>query len=95
MNRDLQHGIAVLALLLGLSLVNPAGLSAASLADIWQAAIQANLSKNYAKSLRLLDQYLKRQKDPDKIAAAQFFKAENYNDQGKKQAALALPPMGS
>ncbi|MCK5218093.1 tetratricopeptide repeat protein [bacterium] len=68
----------------------PTWVFAGSLSEIWQAAIQAHLVKNYSQSIRLLEKYLQQVEDPAKSTSARFFLAENYRYNGQSSEALPI-----
>ncbi len=82
---SLGAGVALAVLVLLVGIVRAEGL-----ADTWQAAVKSYLAKDYSRSAGLLEEYLKRETDREKLPSARFFLAEVYRASGRTDQALPL-----
>lgn len=63
---------------------------AAGLSETWQTAVRAYVKGNYARSARLLQEYLQLEQEPEKISTARFFLAEAYRLKGSGAKAMPI-----
>ncbi|MCK5219378.1 tetratricopeptide repeat protein [bacterium] len=90
-NSILKSGLLRLGLLAGLTgglLAGP--VMAAKLSETWQSAVHAYAKGNYARSVRLLQEYLQVEQEPEKITMARFFLAEAYRLKGLGAKAIPI-----
>jgi TolA-binding protein len=90
-NSILKNGLLRLSLLAGLAGCLLAGpVMAAGLSETWQSAVRAYAKGNYARSVRLLQEFLKLEREPEKITTARFFLAEAYRLRGSGARAMPI-----